>query len=72
MSDPSHFQNYQGDEKYYHDYLEFFQQEMDAKGWQEILNEYLFAGDERADKLLARMFAGFYHPIIHLVRESSV
>ncbi|KIW01608.1 uncharacterized protein PV09_07080 [Verruconis gallopava] len=66
MSDPSKFQRYLSDERHYHDYLVFFQQEMQAKGWQNVVNEYLFAGDERADDLLVRTFAGFLHPLIHL------
>lgn len=66
MKDPTHFQKFLGDERYYNDYLRFFQQEMETKGWQNVLNEYVFAGDERADGMLVRMFAGFLHPIIHL------
>lgn len=66
MEDPSQFMKYLGKERYYNDYLRFFQSEMDKKGWQQVLNEYLFAGDERADDFLTRMFAGFLHPIIHL------
>lgn len=66
MSDPAKFKQHLGDEEYYHDYLIFFQQEMRVKGWQAVVNEYLFAGDDRADGLLVRTFAGFLHPIIHL------
>ncbi|CAC9890338.1 unnamed protein product [Aureobasidium pullulans] len=66
MEDPSQFTKYLGKERYYNDYLRFFQSEMDKKGWQQVLNEYVFAGDDRADDMLARMFAGFLHPIIHL------
>ncbi|EON62989.1 hypothetical protein W97_02215 [Coniosporium apollinis CBS 100218] len=66
MRDPEKFNKYLGDEKYYHDFLIFFQDEMESKGWENVLNEYLFKGDERADDMLVRMFAGFLHPIIHL------
>jgi hypothetical protein len=66
MQDSSQFQKYLGRERYYNDYLRFFQREMDNKGWQKVLNDHVFAGDERADDMLARMFAGFLHPIIHL------
>lgn len=55
-----------GKEKYYHDFMVFFQEEMARSGWQEVVNRYLFAGDEVADDMLARVFAGFLHPIIHL------
>jgi hypothetical protein len=66
MEDPLQFKKYLGKERYYNDYLRFFQAEMDKKGWQQVLNEYVFARNERADDMLVRMFAGFLHPIIHL------
>jgi hypothetical protein len=66
MSNPSHFSAHLGKEKYYYDFLLFFQSEMESKGWENVLNEYIFAGDERADDMLGRMFAGFLHPLIHL------
>ncbi len=58
MRDPNKYRNYLGNEKYYHDFLVFFQQEMESKGWENVLNEYVFKGDERADDMLVRMFAG--------------
>jgi hypothetical protein len=62
MSNHEHFKKYLGNEKYYQDFLIFFQQEMDKKGWENVLNEYVFAGDERADDLLTRLYAGRSHP----------
>jgi len=66
MHQPERFKTYLGKENHYHDFLVFFQEEIGAKGWQNVLNEYLFAGDERADDMLVRLYAGFLHPIIHL------
>jgi hypothetical protein len=66
MSDPAKFKEFLGRQESYHDFLIFFQREIEANGWQAVVNEYLFKGDERADGMLARMFAGFLHPIIHL------
>lgn len=66
MHEPDRFKSYLGKEKYYHDFLVYFQREIDEKGWQNVLKEYLFAEDERADDMLVRMYAGFLHPIIHL------
>ncbi|KAF2841341.1 hypothetical protein M501DRAFT_544037 [Patellaria atrata CBS 101060] len=66
MHDPAKFKKYLGDQKYYYDFLVFFQYEMEAKGWQNVVNEYLFGGDERAEDLLVRLYAGFLHPLIHL------
>ncbi|KAK5122385.1 hypothetical protein LTR85_003969 [Meristemomyces frigidus] len=66
MHNPEKFSSCLGNEKYYHDFLVFFQEEMAKSSWQEVVNNFLFAGDERADDMLARLFAGFLHPIIHL------
>lgn len=66
MSDPKHFQQFLGKEKYYNDYLKYFQKEINDKGWENVLNQYLFSEDERAEAMLVRMYAGFLHPIIHL------
>ncbi|KAI0115516.1 HypA protein [Nemania sp. FL0031] len=56
-----------GKEEYYTDFLAFFQKEIDEKGWQAVLSEHLFKGDERSEDMLIRMFAGFLHPIIQLM-----
>ena len=66
LHDPSKFVSYLGNQKHYHTFLEFFQSEIEKDGWQDVLQKYLFAGDERADKMFVRMYAGFLHPIIHL------
>lgn len=67
MSDPVKFREYLGNEKYFHDFEAFFQSEIEKKGWEAVLNEYLFARDERADDLLTRMFAGRrVHPFLWL------
>ncbi|USP73007.1 hypothetical protein yc1106_00281 [Curvularia clavata] len=66
LHDPSSFRSHLGKEKHYHSFLVFFQQEIDAKGWEQVLQEYLFSGTEVAEDLLVRMYAGFLHPIIHL------
>ncbi|CAK3842346.1 Hypothetical predicted protein [Lecanosticta acicola] len=66
LQDPSKFVEYLGPEEHYNDYLEFFHREMERLGWQEVLQQYLFAGDERSETMLVRMYAGFLHPLIHL------
>ena len=58
LHSPENFCEYLGDEKRYWDYLIYFQEEIDKKGYQVVINEYLFGGDKRADALLIRMFAG--------------
>lgn len=66
MHIPEKYDSYLGKEKYYHDFLVYFQQEIEKKGWEDVLNEILFSGTDRADDMLVRMFSGFLHPIIHL------
>jgi Questin oxidase-like len=66
MSDRATFAKYLGQEKYFSAYEAFFQKEIEANGWQAVLNEHVFARDEHADALLVRMYAGFLHSIIHL------
>lgn len=34
--------------------------------WENVMKEHLFSGDEHADALGIRMYAGFLHPIIYL------
>lgn len=58
MSDKAKFKEYLGNEKYFETFQAFFQKEMEAKGWQNVLKENLFAGDEHAERLLVGMYAG--------------
>lgn len=46
--------------KYYPDFLRFFQDEIEAKGWEKVLLEYVFKGDERSEAIFGRLFAGTY------------
>lgn len=62
-----HARAYLGNEKHYPDFLSFFQREIDAKGWEAVLSEYLFAETESADDLLVRFYAGFMHPLIQML-----
>ncbi|RMZ68114.1 hypothetical protein GMOD_00004303 [Pyrenophora seminiperda CCB06] len=66
MHDPARFTSYLGQEQYYHDFLVFFRGEIDSKGWETVLQEYLFAETSLADDMLVRLYAGFLHPLIHL------
>lgn len=58
MRKPEHFLKFLGKGRYYNDYLHFFQDEINANGWQEVLNKYVFGSDEVAEAMLVRMFAG--------------
>ncbi|KAK3624550.1 hypothetical protein LTR22_023915 [Elasticomyces elasticus] len=56
------FKSYLGKEQYYHDFMVFFQDEMEKTSMPEVVNKYLFAGDQRADDLFFRSWAGFLPP----------
>ena len=58
LSDYKKYQQYLGNEKYYRDYLVFFQGEIDKKGYEKVINEYLLQGDDRAEDMLCRLYAG--------------
>jgi hypothetical protein len=49
MADPKKFQEFIGKDNHYHDFLVFFQKELEAKGVGGVLNEYIFAGTYFAD-----------------------
>lgn len=49
---------YLGKGKYYPDFLKFFQDEIEEKGWEKVLQEYVFKGDERSEAIFGRLFAG--------------
>ncbi|KAJ5442918.1 hypothetical protein N7445_004669 [Penicillium cf. griseofulvum] len=66
MHDVAKFQEYFGKEEHYPNYLRFFQHEIDVKGVAGVLREYVFAGDQRAESMMCRLFGGLIHPLIHL------
>lgn len=67
MTNPEEFSKYLGQEEYFSDYLEHFTREMEKTSWQEVVNEYLFKKDARAEDMLTRTFAGtnFAHSHSH-------
>lgn len=66
LHDREKFREYLENEKNYHAFLVFFEDEIELKGYQAVINEYCLKGDERADDMLGRLYAGFLHPMIHL------
>ena len=66
LRDSENFMSHVGPKAAYNDFLKLFEAEIEETSWQQVLQKYLFAGDQRAEDMLVRMFAGFLHPIIHL------
>lgn len=58
---------YLGQEQYYPDFLAYFQSVIRTRGYESVVNEYLFKGDAAADDLLVRLHAGVLHPLIQLM-----
>lgn len=71
LDDPAKFLSYLGPEKYYNDFLVFFTKKMEQDGWQQTLQKYMFAGDEQAETMLVRMFAGFLRKVPERQRALS-
>ncbi|KAL3458171.1 hypothetical protein BJX64DRAFT_228063 [Aspergillus heterothallicus] len=66
LKDRAFFKQCVGDSSYYGTFVRFFQDEIASRGIAGVVNEYLLAGDELANDILARMHSGFLHPMIHL------
>ena len=52
---PSEYAKYLGNEKHYHDFLIFFQAEIDKKSRKGVSNECVLQGDERAEDMLGML-----------------
>ena len=66
LSTPETFLATLGQTTQYHTFLAFFKALISTQGHESVLQEYIFARTSLADKMLARMYEGAYHPIIHL------
>lgn len=49
-----------GDNKYYSDFVTFFEAELAVRGWRGVVDVWMFSGSEEADALLARCFSGVF------------
>ncbi|EQL33460.1 hypothetical protein BDFG_04603 [Blastomyces dermatitidis ATCC 26199] len=66
LSDKIQFNSYVGIPDQYPNFLAYFQRQIENRGIEPVVNEYLFAGDKLADDMLVRLFAGVIHPFIQL------
>lgn len=59
---------YMGKGKHYASFLRFYQTQMESKGWEKVLAEYVFKEDDPiAYDMFGRLYAGFLHPLIQLM-----
>ncbi|KAH8597597.1 hypothetical protein B0O99DRAFT_660544 [Bisporella sp. PMI_857] len=66
LSDPERFKARMLELPEYPNFLAFFEQEIEAKGSKAVTEEYLFSHTPLAEQMLAQLYEGLYHPIIHL------
>ena len=62
LKDPIVFNECLGKDECYYDFLRFFEDEVTQKGLPDVVNEYVFKGDERANDIFCRMFTGKLFP----------
>ena len=58
LCDPEVFMGNLNKTKLYPDYLAFFTNEIRQKGYEEVIKEYVLKGDERANIMFNRLYAG--------------
>ncbi|VUC34976.1 unnamed protein product [Clonostachys rosea] len=51
----------------YSSFLEFFEREIEKKGWQDVISQYVFADSDVSRQLFSRLYSGFLHPMIQLM-----
>lgn len=56
----------EGKKDSYADFLAFFKNQISTKGWLAVVEEYIFANDARANRMLGKLGAGILHSLIHL------
>ncbi|KKY37360.1 hypothetical protein UCDDA912_g02633 [Diaporthe ampelina] len=50
----------------YQTFLRLFERLIEERGWKAVVQEHLFSRTKIAERMLASMFDGLYHPFIHL------
>lgn len=66
MGDEAQFRARIGQLPQYTNFLAFFKNQIESKGWRDVVAEYLFGGTPLAETMLAQLYEGAYHPLIHL------
>lgn len=66
LNDPDVFYENICNKVQYQTFLKFFERKIAAEGWKKVAHEYTFSKTKIAERMLASMFDGLYHPLIHL------
>lgn len=62
-----HAADYLGNEDHYPDFLAYFQDVINDRGYEQVVREYLLKQTAASDELLVRLHAGVLHPLIQLM-----
>nr|POE56471.1 questin oxidase [Quercus suber] len=66
LADDNTFMESMGDAAQYPNFLRFFEREIAQGNFRDVINKYCFSRTKLAELMLARLYEGAYHPIIHL------
>lgn len=66
LGDPDKFRARMNQLPEYTNFLCFFEREVGAKGWREVVSEYCLSRTPLAEYMLAQLYEGLFHPILHL------
>jgi hypothetical protein len=66
MKDPDIFIKHMRNPAQYNSYLKFFEQEIETRGWKDVLYQYFFTSTPVAQSMFVQLFEGLYHPLIHV------
>ncbi|KAF2648479.1 hypothetical protein K491DRAFT_708672 [Lophiostoma macrostomum CBS 122681] len=66
LADPQQFRAKMGNLNEYPSFLAFFEAQIEEKGWQEVVKEYVFGKTPNAETIFSNLLEGLYHPLIHV------
>jgi hypothetical protein len=66
LEDDAYFIERIGIQSQYANFLAFFERQIELKGYRSVVYEYVLSRSQIADSLLALMYDGLYHSLIHL------
>lgn len=58
MHDPQVFSDCLAKQEHYHNWLQYFRSEIETMGYEKVVKKYLLSGEDFAEDLLTRCYAG--------------
>ncbi|KAL6719031.1 hypothetical protein ACLMJK_003266 [Lecanora helva] len=66
MTEPEKLKTFIGKEEHFLDFCEFFEQEIERYGYEDVLQKYLVGDNEIARDIFPRIYHGYVHGIMHI------